>query len=504
MRSVEEQLQAAIALASPLESLDLSLRESLGCVVATDITATYPIPNFDAAAFDGLAVAATSIAGAATGAPVSLQVIDSVSPGYTVDAQVASGQAVRVVTGTLLPNGTDVVIPASEVLSAPAVIDAETNPEYKIPEAQIPAELSSDAPETVKQDAKQGHADVVEETEPTAGSGSEVAEQSPPPKLSRKERKLLKRKHSAGTGEGTGVGPGATSDGEWVSVTTEHESGSGVVSAGSQRTAGSHLLSAGTLLGSRELATVASGGHARVSVHPHPRVVIITVGDELVDTTRALVPGLSYDVVSVMLTAAAEQAGATAFRGGPSRRDVHALARTIADQLVRADLIIVAGEDNSTTTPGEGLVAQALLLAGCQDLEYCALQPGPAIGLGTVGEDQIAVITVGRTALAAFVGFEVLIRPMIAALAGRQSLFRPVVRATLTEDVLGQGAVREFRPASVRLDAQGTRALVSELHEPVDQAALWLGDANALVILPEDAPAKREGDEVAAIRLDRE
>ncbi len=495
MRSVEEQLQAAIALASPLAPLELSLRESLGCVIATDIIATYPIPGFDSAAYDGYAVRADSVSGASTSQPVSLNIVDSVGAGYASDFEVGPGQGVRVASGVLLPKGADTVVPVSDALS----ILAEVAP------AEAVAPVGNPIPEAVVESEAD---DFTEAGEVPSEDAANPPEGALAPKPSRKERKLLKRQQaSAATAAGEAARTSAIdaiAGGEWVSITTAAEAGVGVVAAGSQRAAGAHLLSAGTRLGDRELATVAAGGHARVSVYPRPRVVIITVGDELVDTTRALVQGLEYDVVSIMLVAAGEQAGATAFRGGPARRDIHALARTVEDQLVRADLILIVGEDESTVNPHDGLVASALREAGCQDLEYAQLRPGPAMGLGTVGEDGIPVITIGSSVLAAFIGFEVFARPTIAALSGRQSLFRPVVRATLTEEVVGHGGVREFRPGSVRLDAQGTRALVSVLHEPDEQAALWLGNANALVILPEEAPIKHEGEEVAVIRLDRE
>ncbi len=496
MRSVEEQLQAAIGLASPLAPLELSLRESLGCVIATDIIATYPIPGFDSAAYDGYAVRADSVSGASTSQPVSLNIVDSVGAGYTSDFEVGPGQAVRVASGVLLPKGADTVVPVSDALSTLA----------EVAPAEAVAPVGEPIPEAVGEPSEAD--DVTEADEVPSEDAANPPEGGLAPKPSRKERKLLKRQQaSAATAAGEAARTSAIdaiAGGEWVSITTAQEVGVGVVAAGSQRAAGAHLLSAGTRLGDRELATVAAGGHARVAVYPRPRVVIITVGDGLVDTTRALVQGLAYDVVSVMLVAAGEQAGAIAFRGGPARREIHALARTVEDQLVRADLILIVGEDESTVNPHDGLVASALREAGCQDLEYCQLRPGPAMGLGTVGEDGIAVITIGSSVLAAFIGFEVFARPTIAALSGRQSLFRPVVRATLTEAVVGHGGVREFRPGSVRLDAQGTRALVSVLHEPDEQAALWLGNANALVILPEEAPIKHEGEEVAVIRLDRE
>ena len=412
MRSVEQQLQAAIALASPLDPLDLSLRESRGCVAASDVTAAYPIPSFDGAACDGYAVAADSVIGASDASTVTLGVVDVVNQGYASDNEVTPGQAVQVGAGALMPEGTNAVVAIA------AVRRADDSSEVEIMQAV------------------------------TAGSG--------------------------------------------------------VIRTGSHRQIGAAVVPAGTRLLDRELAAVATAGHARVSVHPQPRVVVVTVGDELVDTTRALTSGLVHDSVSVMLTAAGDQAGATTFRGGPCRRDRQALARTIEDQLVRADLIVVVGENDGEPHPGEGLVAAALKEAGCEDLEYCQLEPGPAIGLGTLGEDQIPVVTVGRTPLAAFVGFEVAVRPIIAALAGRGSLFRPVVRANLTDQIESRGGRREFFPAIVRLDSTSQRALVTVLHEPADEAALWLFRANALVIVPEAATALPAHEEVAVIRLDRE
>lgn len=438
MRSVEQQLQAAIAQASPLSPLELSLRESRDCVLAADVTALYPIPSFNAAAHDGYAVVAQAVAGASAGSPVTLTVVDSVAQGFASDASVTSETTVWVAAGALLPAGADAVIPASAV----------------IVEQALPAQIA-----TIGDEAEDADADA-----------DESADSAP----------------------------------QRVSVTAPAGLNHGVVREGSQRAAGATLLTAGTRLGDRALLAVAAGGHPRVSVHPEPRVVVVTVGDELVDTTRALTAGLVHDAVSVLLVAAGEQAGAATFRGGPSRRDPHILGNTIQDQLVRADLVIVVGEDDRTSDPQAGLVATALRDAGCTDLEYCRVDPGPVIGLGTVGEDGIGVITVGRTALAAFVGFEIVARPTIAALAGRESLFRPVVRARLTETVDGGSGARRFVPGLVKLDANGQRALVTPLHEPPEQAELWLHRANALIIVPEDATSLGQDAEVAVIRLDRE
>mgnify|MGYP001325572742 CR=1 FL=1 len=515
MRTVEQQLQAAIAMASPLSPLELSLRESRGCVVASDVLATYPIPSFDAAAYDGYAVVASSITGATNESPVELAVVDSVGAGFASDVVVEPGQAVRISAGALLPKGADTVVPLSATRAKASIEFDPSPPAERSGESETTADSvpggDGDANESQSRDsAPADGSDMGEGNGEVADAGTEDEADGPTapsqvvaaPAKETKSRRLLRRNRNSAPAEAATTP--VPDNAERISVLRAEPQGAGILLAGSHRAAGSHLLAAGTRLGDRELATVAAGGHARIPVHPEPRVVFVTVGDELVDTTRALTTGLVHDAVAVMLVAAGEQAGATTFRGGPSRRDVTSLAKTIEDQLVRADLIVVVGEDDSEANPQEGLVANALKQAGCQDLEYCQLLPGPAIGLGTVGDDQIGVITIGSSALSAFVGFEVLVRPTIAALAGRQGLFRPVVRATLTEAVAGNAGLREFIPAFVRLDAQGTRALVSPLHEPGEQASLWLHRANALAILPEDAASKGDGDEVAVIRLDRE
>lgn len=56
--------------------------------------------------------------------------------------------------------------------------------------------------------------------------------------------------------------------------------------------AGSIILQAGVRIGSRQVAMLASAGHSRVMVHPRPRVVIMSVGDELQEPEPRLAGGV--------------------------------------------------------------------------------------------------------------------------------------------------------------------------------------------------------------------
>lgn len=82
------------------------LRESLGRVLAADILAPANVPNYDNSAMDGYAFNAKDMqAGTAT-----LKLIGSAFAGDAFKGQVNSGECVRIMTGAMMPSGTDTVV----------------------------------------------------------------------------------------------------------------------------------------------------------------------------------------------------------------------------------------------------------------------------------------------------------------------------------------------------------------------------------------------------------
>jgi molybdopterin molybdotransferase len=106
---------------------------------------------------------------------------------------------------------------------------------------------------------------------------------------------------------------------------------------------GEIALTAGTVLGPPQIALLAAIGRATVRVRPRPRVVVISTGSELVPPGEPLGPGRIHDSNSFMLTAAARDAGAIAYRVGGVTDDPRTLRATLEDQLIRADLVVTSG-----------------------------------------------------------------------------------------------------------------------------------------------------------------
>lgn len=79
---------------------------ALGLVLAQDVVASENIPPFANTAMDGFAVRAASTAGA----PVTLEVIETIAAGHVPTGHVGDNQASRIMTGAVMPPGADAVV----------------------------------------------------------------------------------------------------------------------------------------------------------------------------------------------------------------------------------------------------------------------------------------------------------------------------------------------------------------------------------------------------------
>jgi len=103
--AVAEVLEACRRL--PAKSL--SVGEVLGHVLAEDVRAADPVPPFANSAMDGYAVHAADIASATPERPARLKVIGTLAAGHVPDTAVGGGEALRIMTGALFPQGADTV-----------------------------------------------------------------------------------------------------------------------------------------------------------------------------------------------------------------------------------------------------------------------------------------------------------------------------------------------------------------------------------------------------------
>lgn len=260
--------------------------------------------------------------------------------------------------------------------------------------------------------------------------------------------------------------------------------------------AGEVVLETGVRLGARHLSVAAAMGRGRLRVHPAPRVVVVTVGDELVEPGRRRSDGSVHDALGHALVAAAQDAGATAVRVGPVGDDRVLLREVIEDQLVRADLLVLTG--GLSAGPWD-TVPDVLAPLGTVRFDQVALTPGGRQGFGTV--EGVPVVALPGLPLEALVAYEVFVRPALRTMGGYTELFRPSVRAAATRPWAVPGGVRQFVPATL-VGSPTDGYVVTPVGDPSAPALGGLSRANALAVVGEDTTVVRAGDTLACLVLE--
>ena len=104
------QVDAILAqLVHPLADSETNpIADALGRVLADDVVSPVDVPPHDNSAMDGFAFDGRQLA---PDAPLALQVVGTALAGKAWHGKVAPGQAVKIMTGAIMPAGLDTVVP---------------------------------------------------------------------------------------------------------------------------------------------------------------------------------------------------------------------------------------------------------------------------------------------------------------------------------------------------------------------------------------------------------
>ena len=266
---------------------------------------------------------------------------------------------------------------------------------------------------------------------------------------------------------------------------------------------GEIVLRKGTRVGARQVALLAGVGRSRVYVHPRPRVVILSIGDEIVEPGEKARPGTVFDANGHALSTAIADAGAQTFRVAAVPDERHVLSETIEDQLVRADLILTTGG----ISHGSGdTVREVLSTLGTVRFDNIAAWPGHILVVGTVGGDDngeggTPIFCLPGDPVSAQVCFEVFVRPALRHMQGWTQLTRPSVKAAVDRSWYSPRGRREFvRVRLVGDPKSGYQAKV--MGAPASLLLSALAESNALAIVPESTTNVHTGDMLQCLVLE--
>jgi molybdopterin molybdotransferase len=256
-----------------------------------------------------------------------------------------------------------------------------------------------------------------------------------------------------------------------------------VVERGDHVRSGERVLSRGRVVGAGDVGALATAGRASVAVVARPRVAVLGTGSELVDVARRPGPGQIRNSNGFSLLAQAVVHGAEPVALGTVGDDLGALRAAVRRGLA-ADVLVLSGG----VSRGElDLVPGALEAEGVR----CAfhrwrVQPGGPLWFGARGGRPVFGLP-GNPA-ASFVGFEILVVPVLRALLGRPFAPRGALRARWEGPWSGPADRRRFRPARLVCETGGAlRAEPVPWKGSGDPFGVARGDV--LVVLPEGRTA---------------
>jgi len=110
MISVEKALKTILVNFQPLGAEKINILDARKRIIGEDVFAPNNIPSADNSAMDGYAVRCTETKGATQEKPLQFKIIEDIPAGKVARKKIKQGEAARIMTGAVIPEGADSVI----------------------------------------------------------------------------------------------------------------------------------------------------------------------------------------------------------------------------------------------------------------------------------------------------------------------------------------------------------------------------------------------------------
>jgi molybdopterin molybdotransferase len=255
---------------------------------------------------------------------------------------------------------------------------------------------------------------------------------------------------------------------------------------------GDVLVPAGKRLGAPEIGLLANAGVPHPLVHPRPRVIVFSTGDELIAPTETPSFGQIRDANAYTLFGSLREAGAIPVLAGIVRDDPEKLKEAVLSYEIQADAFVSSG---GVSVGERDVVKAAFFRHGDVVFSKVAMQPGMPQGFGFV--EGKPFFGLPGNPVSVFVSFEMFVRPAILKMMGRAQLERPEVSAVLTGEVSGPTDKTVFARVEVSRGADGWRAAPTGGRG--SNLISTVARANGLAVLPPGVGSMAAGDRVSVL-----
>ena len=252
---------------------------------------------------------------------------------------------------------------------------------------------------------------------------------------------------------------------------------------------GDVLVAAGKRIGAPEIGLLANAGVPHPLVHPRPRVIVFSTGDELIAPTESPSFGQVRDANAYTLFGALREAGAIPVMAGIVRDDPEQLKEAVLSYEIQADAFVSSG---GVSVGERDVVKAAFYRHGDVAFSKVAMQPGMPQGFGFL--EGKPFFGLPGNPVSVFVSFEMFVRPAILKMMGRANLGRPEVSAALTGSIEGPRDKSVFVRVDVTRGAEGWSAAPTGGRG--SNLISTVARANGLAVLPPGVGSLEAGERV--------
>ena len=205
--------------------------------------------------------------------------------------------------------------------------------------------------------------------------------------------------------------------GDWVKVSKAVTPGRGVSFAGTDIAKGETVYQRGVRLTSRETGVLAAIGCSKVPVFRKPIVGILSTGDEIIDPSQPMRPGMVYDSNAQVLADAVRELGGEPLRFGIVSDDQDQLRKTLENAIEQCDVVLMSGG----TSKGAGDISYQVVREFTDPgivAHGIALKPGKPICLAATRGKPVVILPGFPTS--AIFTFHEFVSSVIKEMAGGQ------------------------------------------------------------------------------------
>ncbi|MCQ9617194.1 molybdopterin molybdotransferase MoeA [Paenalcaligenes niemegkensis] len=250
---------------------------------------------------------------------------------------------------------------------------------------------------------------------------------------------------------------------------------------GEDMPAGKAILLKGTVIGSGQIAILASQGVTEIDVFPVPKIGILTTGNELAEPGQPLHAGQIYNSNASMLASLVKQLGSNVVRIVHAADTLEEIQDAISSLAEECDLVLTVG---GVSVGDKDLVKPAIEASG-GDMEMwrVRMKPGKPVALARLKGTPI--VGLPGNPVSAYAVFTLMVSPLIRTMQGRTEVLPPLSYGRLDSQQDYQGDREEFLRVKAKSMPDGVLGLTPHAQQgsSIISSLAW---ASGLARIPAD------------------